>query len=226
MACPRNRREDKCPGPVQSRRHLGHPLNSLRQIQPSSKIHLHGSICCNSNNGTEIGGFGWVEEVPGVNAQERSREELLAFTNACGFVTCARNRVGNQCAKRLEWRFLQLPVVQRVVPPVPGEQASAWFWPRRSNSVGMRHAQQLKVVLKKNTCPHEAAAGEWRPAVSISRVSHGVPFDCGQEWQSGYESACPRFRAAPCESSHNLFENGVRTRNHETDNHGGENHRP
>jgi hypothetical protein len=138
-------------------------LNSLRQIQPSSKIHLHGSICCNSNNGTEIGGFGWVEEVPGVNAQERSREELLAFTNACGFVTCARNRVGNQCAKRLEWRFLQLPVVQRVVPPVPGEQASAWFWPRRSNSVGMRHAQQLKVVLKKNTCPHEAAAGEWRP---------------------------------------------------------------
>jgi predicted RNase H-like HicB family nuclease len=55
----------------------GTPLNSLRQIQPSSGSPLCGSIYCNSKR-DEDWWIGWVEEVPGVNAQERPREELLA----------------------------------------------------------------------------------------------------------------------------------------------------
>src|SRR5271165_1351197 len=61
--------------------------------------------------------------------------------------------------------------------------------PIRQDGMGTEAPLGDQVLLK------EAANGDRE--VSVSRVSHGVPFDCGQEWQSGYESACPRFRAAP-----------------------------
>jgi len=50
--------------------------NSSRQTEPSSKVHLGLFTAILKRDGDWW--IGWVEEVPGVNAQERSREELLA----------------------------------------------------------------------------------------------------------------------------------------------------
>ena len=50
----------------------------MSRVGASSRVRLPWVHTQRLLNGTEIGGFGWVEEVPGVNGQERSREELLA----------------------------------------------------------------------------------------------------------------------------------------------------